>query len=288
VADNREILYKEIPLNGRLRTADDPAELISEGGVIDLSVLQNIRSTGGHLRAIGGISKINTTVLGNPQIKAMFQFRKDSPTESNVLVSARDSSGLNQKVYKNGAVVPATGDFTATALFTDATGYGNPAFSSAPGDKMVYCNGKDTAIWGGAEMKPVGFIDMNPNGTYKYDYTEQVKNALTDSNNIVTLHRRTELSDSATMLLLALDNNVYDSSYSTIHTVTNNNVTFNSTGNKLGTHDAVFNGTTANLTIPDNADFDFSGGSFTIDFWAICPNAATNSNMPLYYQGTDA
>lgn len=279
-----DIQYKEIPLNGRLRTADDPAELLSEGGIVDCQTVQNMRYTDRHPVAIGGTTKVNTTVLGNPQIKSMFQFRKDSPAESNVLVSARDSNGLNQKVYKNGTAIPSAGDFTATAVFTDSTGYGNPKFSTAPGEKVVYCNGKDTAIWGGAEMKPIGFLDMDPNGTYKYDYTEQVKNSLTDSNNIATLHRRADTVDANTMLLLHLDNNVTDSSPTTAHTVTNTNVTFDSSTQKFGTHAAVFNGTNAELTIPDNADFDFSGGIFTIDFWY----KPTGAGGTVYYQETDA
>lgn len=277
------VQYKELTLNGRLRTADDPTELISENGVIDYQTVQNMRATDRHYQAIGGTTKVNTTVLANPQIKSIFQFRKDDPVENNVLVSARDSNGLNQKVYKNGTAVPSAGDFTATALFTDSTGYGSPAFSTAPGDKLVYCNGKDTAIWGGSEMKPIGFIDMDPNGTYKYDYTEQVKNALTDSNNIATLHRRADTADANTMLLLHFDNNVTDSSTTTPHTVTNTNVTFTSTS-KFGSYGAFFNGTNANLSIPDNADFDLSGGAWTIDFW-IRPSVGPDY---IYYQQTDA
>src|SRR3990172_6142338 len=218
MADDKVVQYRELPLSGRLRTADDPAELISSDGkvnIVDFQTLQNIRPKGSHLQGIGGTTKVNTTVLGNPQIKNMFQFRKDSPAESNVLVAARDSNGLNQKVYKNGAAIPSAEDFTATAVFTDTAGYGVPQFSTAPGEKAIHCNGKDTAIWGGSEMKPIGFIDQDPNGTYKNDYTEQVKKALTDSNNIATLHRRSDTADAATMLLLHLDNNVTDSSPTT-------------------------------------------------------------------------
>ena len=40
MADDRLVLYKELTLNGRLRTADDPAELISEGGVVDYQSAQ--------------------------------------------------------------------------------------------------------------------------------------------------------------------------------------------------------------------------------------------------------
>ena len=279
MADDRIVTYRELPLNGRLRTNDDPAELVSEGNVVDLSLLQNMRYFDSHLQGIGGTTKINTTVLGNPQIKNMFQFRKDSPAESNVLVAARDSNGLNQKVYRNGTAIPSAGDFTATALFTDSTGYGTPMFSTAPGEKAIYCNGKDTAIWGGSEMKPIGFIDMDPNGTYKYDYTEQVKNSLTDSNNIATLHRRADTVDAATMALWHFDNSPNDAT-AAAHNLTEVSAAYSTSVKKFGTHSV--GGSGGYFTIADHADFDFSGGTYSIDFW-INPTAKTGT---IYHQGS--
>jgi len=282
MADDKVVQYRELPLSGRLRTADDPAELISSDGkvnIVDFQTLQNIRPKGSHKQGIGGTTKVNTTVLANPQVKSMFQFRKDSPAESNVLVSARDSNGLNQKVYRNGTAIPSAGDFTATALFTDSTGYGNPMFSTAPGEKLIYCNGKDTAIWGGSEMKPIGFIDQDPNGTYKYDYTEQVKNSLTDSNNIATLHRRADTVDAATMALWHFDNSPNDAT-AAAHNLTEASAAYSTSIKKFGTHSV--GGSGGYFTIADHADFDFSGGTYSIDFW-INPTAKTGT---IYHQGS--
>ena len=92
--------------------------------------------------------------------------------------------------------------------------------------------------------------------------------------------------DSNTMLLLHLDNNVTDSSPTTPHTVTNNNVTFSTVTKVFGTHAAYFNGTTANLTVPDAADFDFSSGNFTIDLRCYVSDLAASHQI--YYHGTDA
>jgi hypothetical protein len=50
-------------------------------------------------------------------------------------------------------------------------------------------------------------------------------------------------------------------------TVTNNGVTFSDTIKKFGSHSGVFNGTTAYLSIPDDDDFTFGSGDFTIDMW---------------------
>src|SRR3990172_5771051 len=102
MADDKVVQYRELPLSGRLRTADDPAELISSDGkvnIVDFQTLQNIRSKGSHKQGIGGTNKHNTTVLANPQVKSIFELRKDSPAESNFLVSKRDFNGLNQKLY---------------------------------------------------------------------------------------------------------------------------------------------------------------------------------------------
>jgi len=70
---------------------------------------------------------------------------------------------------------------------------------------------------------------------------------------------------SDTKLLLHLDNNVTDSSPSG-HTVTNNNVTFATTGGKFSYY-GIFNGTNAALTLGDSGDWNFGSGDFTIDFW---------------------
>ena len=54
------------------------------------------------------------------------------------------------------------------------------------------------------------------------------------------------------------------------HTVTNSNVTSDSTNKKFGTSSAFFNGTSSYMSIPDHADFQLggtSGGNFTVEYW---------------------
>lgn len=275
-----ETAVREIPLNGRLRTADDPATI----GPSDFAILTNLRYAPNNPKGIGGMTKVNTSALSNPQIKNGIHFTRTFPAaESHVIVSARDSNGLNQKVYRNDTAIPSAGAFNATALFTDNSGYGIGRFSLAP-DGIAYANGKDTALWLGDEANASGFIDYDPNGTYRYDWTDQVSNSLTDSNNIATLHRIAGSIDSSTMLLLSLNNNVTDTSPTTPHTVTNANVTFSTGTVKYGTHSAFFNGTNSALSIPDDSDFDLSDGTWTIDFWAI--QGSLDAGY-LYYHATD-
>ncbi len=89
--------------------------------------------------------------------------------------------------------------------------------------------------------------------------------------------------DSLTKLLLHLDNNVTDSEI-TPKTVTNNNVTFDTTAGKFSYY-GIFNGTNANLTLEDSADFYFGTNAFTIDFW-YKPNGILDGLPFCYHQST--
>jgi hypothetical protein len=282
---DKEFTPVNVPLNGRCITAVDPSEV----GLGNFSEYVNFRPGEKNPEPVRGMTKINTAALANVNATCGIQFRKDSPvTENHVLVHAFDGTGNNGKVYRNSAIVPAQGAFTATPVFTDTDTDGanvDPRFAIAPGGAAVYCNGSDTVMWYGLEGKIVHFADYDPNGSFNYDYTRQLTNDLTDADNLAVLHTHADTIDEDTMLLLHLDNNVTDSSPTTAHTVTNSNVTF-STTRKMGTHCAVFNGTNARLSIPDNSDFDLSGGTWAIDFW-ISGASIANGDV-IYYHGTDA
>lgn len=72
--------------------------------------------------------------------------------------------------------------------------------------------------------------------------------------------------DSYTKLLLHLDNNVTDSG-STGHTASATSITYSSTVKELGGYSAVFNGASSYISVPDNADWNFGSGDFTIETW---------------------
>jgi hypothetical protein len=104
---------------------------------------------------------------------------------------------------------------------------------------------------------------LNVDGTIAVDET-----ALDGSPNF----RQQCVIDSYDKLLLHLDNNVTDSA--TGKTVTNNNVTFDASIKKFGTHSAVFNGTNSYLQLADSDDWRLGGGCFTIDFWYRIPTGS--------------
>lgn len=274
-----------VNFTGKWDPTHDP--LILEPG--NFADIQNLRYRDQGLKAMSGYSKINSTALTTYlKIKNGYHFTKDQPAESHVLVQAYNSGETASQVLENTTAIPTTGDFSATALHTDATGAGIGMFAPAPDGNVVYCNGAEATIWGGDEMRVGSFINYAPDGSFWYDYTNQVNNTLTDSKNIATINTVSGAGiDSDVMLLLSLDNNVTDTSPTTPHTVTNNNVTFDSSDKAMGTYSAVFNGTDAYLTVPDDADFDFSGGIFTIDAWAKVDDLA-NSHTLYYQEGATA
>jgi len=277
-----QLLQHNVNFSGKWDPTHDP--LIVKPG--DFSDIQNLRYRDQGLKGVSGFSKINSTALTTYlKIHNGFHFTKDQPSESHVLVQAYNSGLTASQVLQNETAIPSAGDFAATALHTDATGAGIGLFSIAPEANVTYCNGAESMIWGGDELKVSSFINYAPDDSFSYDYSEQLSNSLSDSENEATIHTVSGAGiDANVMLLLHLENNVTDATSS--HTVTNvaSKVTFSTTYKAMGSYGAVFNDTDAYLTIPDHADFDFSAGAFTIDAQIYCD--ALDSVEPIYYQET--
>jgi len=287
----KKLNRKTFLFNGEWIPEEDPLKI----GESNFSELKNRRYTNTGTEGVLGYSKINTTAL-TTYLKGRNGIQLESPydSQSRVLIQALNAAGTASRVLENKAAVPAQGDFEATAVHTDATGAGLGRFSKWPGGHIAYANGKEVMVYAGGELRCPGFINYAPDGDFKYNYgiagSGAILNTETDATNVATLHRVTESTDANTLLLLHLDNNVTDSSPTTIHTVTfNGTAAYDATVKVFGTHSADFNGTDAYFSIPDNADFDFSGGTFTVDFRLYVdalPGAGTD--YALYYQQTDA
>ena len=190
----------QLPLDGRLITGLDPTKLISASNasqISNFSQLDNFEYTDNGIRSVRGMTKITTSPLaGNPHVNSIFQFVKANPSETHVLVQAQDSSDANGKVFRHSTSTPNTGTFTPTALHTDASGAGTGRFNDAPIGHVVYCNGKETDVWGGIENSPGYFsifdgADPLDATAWIKDYTESVLNSLTDSENVATLKQTT-------------------------------------------------------------------------------------------------
>ncbi len=274
-----------LPLSGKLVTSRD-GTMLAEG---DFQLLRNMRYGEISPKSIGGMSKINTSAINATYLKprAGFHFRKSQPSESHALVQSWNTGLTASRVYENTTAIPSQGDFTATALWTDTTSANVGKFSDAPDGCMVYANGVDCVVWGGNEYRCGGFLVGDLIETVKYDYTDKINNTLSDSNNVAILQTVSTTIDANTMLLLHLENNVTDSSPTTVHTVTNSNMTFSTSTKKFGTYSGQFNGTTSYCSIPDNADFDLSAGTWTVDLW-VQPDTSGGATQTIYHQRTDA
>ena len=196
----------EFSLKGRLITSKDPST-IGE----NFQGLRNLRYTGVYPEGIGGMTAVNSSApttgsTGAPKIKAGFHYRKDNPSETHMIVHAFDSSTLNARIYQKTDSIPSTGDFsTGKALYTlaDTTGNKQGVFSAAPNGAMTFTDGEDSLIYGGDEYQVGRFVNFTTtgigNGTLsgnldedgliqkKIDYTEAIRNTLTDSDNVAKL-----------------------------------------------------------------------------------------------------
>ncbi len=284
-SETRGLVPFTMPLKGKMIWNEDRA-----GIGTNYWELVNLRYTETHLQGVAGVTAINSTA--EPTYYAFMSgihFIKDQPSESHVIVHAHKSDWADSKLMQVTAAIPGTG--TLTDLLTGLTSGGRDMvgrFSLAPGGNVVFSDTITTYIWSGTETRCVGFIHRDTDDLFEYDYADILSNTLQDTLNVATLYPSAGGLDAATMLLLPFDNNVTDVSPTTPHTVTNvgSKVTFSTTVKVFGTHAAVLNGTDAYLTIPDDPDFDFSGGNFTIDCRVRITNATRNH--VLFYKATDA
>lgn len=283
---------KKIALNGRLKTN-------VKGIAIGENFKQyvNLRYGDEYPRGILGHSKINTNALDNPKVRSIHQLRKEQPAESHVIVQALDSNGANPKLYTNDTAIPSAGNFlgsggTETILYTEDTSAGTGRFSEAPDGSVIYCNGKETLVWGGDEFRIASFIRYNPDdNTEKWDYTEQVNN--TDTTQVAEFTKTGGDLDANTVVLHHFDNSDSDSavdptpSGAVAHNITKTNAVFSTTQKKFGTHSIYFDGTGDYATMSDHADFDFDGGIWTMDMW-VYQSTSSSGIRTLYYQETDS
>lgn len=276
-------LSKEIAFNGKLRTSVDGASI----GPNDFQVLKNLRYTDTNVRGVQGHTKVNTTVLAETAIRNGIHFRKDQPTESHIVVDA------NGKCYDNGTAVPDAGDFDSTPIYTDAAGATTGRYAIAPTGMLARCTSKESLLWGGDEYRAASLIDYPTTGQI-YDYTDLICNSnIADSTHSATIHGATNAIDGSTVLLLHCDgtNNGTTFTDSSADPPANKTVTAytgavtSTTQIKFGTASGYFPGT-GYLTVPDHADFDFSDGTWTVDFWVYPTDLSTQRSI--YYQQTDA
>ena len=275
------------PFIGRWQPAEDP-RLIDDYGFQDI---QNLRKDGKRLKGVSGHSKINTTSLSTTYVYAAnaFHFRKDNPAESHVLVlSVSTGVDAEGKVWDNTTAIPTAGDFVGTEIHTDATGAGLGRFSMAPQGNMLYCNGKESKIWGGDEQLPTAFIisDTTVENTVNNpkDYTDRIRTSLTDNDEVAWIGGG---NDAYTVLLMHMDGTTTefaDSSAGGHAPNANANAVTDTSQKKFGPKSGAFDGAGDYVDILDSNDFAMTSQEFTVDFWIY---ATTNYIFPFIQKSDD-
>jgi hypothetical protein len=273
------VIFKELPLTGKLVTAEDP---ITIGD--NFQQLTNMRYRRSNPVSISGMSEINTTAVTSvEEMTNGYHFIKHQPAESHVLIQGRDDSDANPIIFQNTTAIPSQGDMsggaTPTALYTEDTSAGMARFSSAPGGNVVICDSVDCLIWGGDEAQIGAFITstatIGTTVTNPRDYTDEVKNTLTAST------ERAVIGGGCDSDIIALyhfdstdaDNNTpytddSDCDAGATHDLTaSGNVASDEDQAKFGSTASLHDGVTDYLTAADHADYAFGLTAFTIDFW---------------------
>ncbi len=285
----QDLLSREIPLNGKCITADDPIVI----GATNFKRQVNLRCGNKNPRPILGQTPINTTGLSNRKIRSGIHYTGGFKQESHIIVQAFDANGANSGLYKLSNVVPAQGDFDASVFFSETNAANQlGVFSEAPGGMMAYCNGTDAILWPGNEMLCAGWIDYDPAGSYRYDFTRAMQNDLQDAVNLASIHTVPGGLDSSVVTLLHGDATPFvDSSPASVHTVTNGGAVVLDTVNKtFGAGAMQFPGTAGSYLqlsyVGPDDDYDFSGGTWTID----CRKTAGTweDSKVLWHHETDA
>jgi hypothetical protein len=255
----------DIPLSGKLNTADDPIKLQPN----DFQELINLRPTDDSPEGVRGMTKVNSVGTTYDGIKTGYHFKKDQPSESHILVQTVDTTGTSSEIIKsdNTAVIPNQDTFNT---FLDLAGNTNPCyFSKAPDGCLAVCNSTKNYIWGGTESRCNGFIvfDSNTSNTL-YDYTDIINNTLNDVQNVATLSVAGGGVDAYTVACYHFENDYADSSgiAGTSHNLTAVGTSFTTASAALhaGTASLLANNTYATCDVSGDAHFDFSAGALTV------------------------
>ena len=287
---SKKVPKKQFAFTGEWVAELDPMIIGEE----NFSKLENCRYTDVGPEGILGYTKITSNTIHTTFYKGRTGIQLLSPYagQNRVLVQAENVGLTASSVFENTSVVPAAGNFSATAVHQDDTGAMLGRFYKWPGGHVAYCNQEESRIWAGDELRVAGFINYSPTGASKFNYIDAVQNLEDDVYNVATLHRVGESIDTNSMAVYHMEDVVDASNTGGAghHNLTNNNVTFIAAGMKFGTLGASFNGTNAELhvALPD-AHFAQSGRTFTVDSWVkLTALPSGGSVAPIYFQSNDA
>lgn len=287
----KDALKKQLFFTGEWIPSIDPLKI----GQDNFAVLENCRYASVGVEGVLGYTKINVTSLTNAAYAGYFKGRSGRQVKSSyadqdrVVIQAYNTGLTGSSVIENLAVVPAQMQFDANRLWDDAAGADLGRFSRWPNGNIAYCNGLESCVYSGNESRCPSFKVYDPDGGFKYDYSSVIGNMDEDVKNVAVLHRVSESIDADTVALWHFDNSPNDATTNAHNLTAQGGATYSAAQFVFGTHSADLDGVNSYFTAPDHADFDFSGGTLTVDT-RVRLNAlpAAGTNFALYYQESSA
>ena len=203
-APNVEWVDAQYSFDGQWMPDLDPALI----GPRNFATIENLRYNDRSVEGVNGYTTVNATALGYTLFRDGHQFRTNKTTNSFILASLTDDVNKG-RVYINTGTIGAVSDFidNDTPQTFDTTGHNFdttgkpsakvpyitdnsvsliPAFSNAPQNSVMYCNGEDTKIFSGFEHRiATAFMCTDREGSNIIDVTDDLNNKL--SSRYVTL-----------------------------------------------------------------------------------------------------
>lgn len=165
----------------------DPALL----GPENFATLQNLRYKDKGLEGVSGYTQTNPDddlEASDAVILNGYHHRTEFSADSYNFVHLYDNANQGEVYYSTAAIGTESAASLWTNVHSDSAASLNGRFSAAPQGNMVYCNGKETKIWAGAETKiAAAFLCSDNSLSNPRDVTDKLSNALTDSENVVGL-----------------------------------------------------------------------------------------------------
>lgn len=158
--------YYSYPFTGKWNPSESPIVI----GEHDYQDISNMRRKGNSLVSVGGQTYINSSAFDSTYYypNSIFHYRKASPAESYVVIHGSSSEdGATGRWEATSMTIPNQAEFNGSVSHSDASGAINPMFAQGPDGMLIYCNSKETKVWGGDESQILSFIteDATPNYT---------------------------------------------------------------------------------------------------------------------------
>lgn len=186
VQSDRQLVDAQYSFKGAWMPDYDPAKI----GPENFKTLVNMRYIDGGIEGCLGFTKITTSPLSTyTYMKGGMQLISDRTQKTYVLVQAAAGYDGQGRIYELIVDIPSQGTFVATQIHADLSVNLEGRFSSAPGGSLAYCNSQESKIYSGYETRAAGlFSSVVTSYTGHIDYTIEMNNTLSDSNNTMVVN----------------------------------------------------------------------------------------------------